>query len=200
MDAHEIEDAAIEVYRRAGFAPDRPVGPVQLAMALPGLSIQFAPNMRGGAQLAHDRDGGLLLRIANKATPLTRSWMVAHELGEWVLHRANYIGENAEQLASNIGAAIIAPGPVMRTLRSRVGFDLAAGARMLRTSQTILALRWGEAFGEHVAIVEGVRVRRRGEIDASDEQLRRIARAGGAHGVRVQPVTDHPRRVLLVAA
>jgi Zn-dependent peptidase ImmA (M78 family) len=189
MDAYEIESAAIEMYRRAGFDPSRPVGPVQLAMALPGLSVQFAMNMGRGAQLAHDRDGGVLLRVSNKATPLTRSWMVAHELGELALHRANFVGEHAEQLASNIAAAILAPGPVMCALRSRVGFDLVTGAKMLRTSQTILALRWGEAFGEHVAIVEGSRVRRRGEIDASDADLLRIARAG-----------DHPRRVLLVAA
>lgn len=199
LEACEIEGAAVALYERAGHDPRCPVDPVRLALALPEFDVEFARGMRRAARIMPNGSGGWTLSIRQNATPLERRWLAGHELGESILAANDTRSENVEQLANNIGAAICIPRPAMHALRDSVGQDFEAVAARARMTQTIVALRWSEVFGDAVAVMMRGRIKRRGEMPP-DHELRKIERAGGCDGMRLVRFTDSNRSALVATA
>lgn len=199
LEPFEIEGEALTLIRSVGLDPARAPSPAAIANAMPDVDVEYVLRASRPAKLAI-RHGRPTLRILNTASTLARAWFIAHELGEIIIHRRGIEHENVEQLADNLGAAIIAPAPAMSIVRARFEDDIGRAAKWLRLSQTITALRYGEVWDRLVIVLERTRVKRRGasfEIPP-ERELRRIAATGGGDGLSVVPITDAPGRIVLL--
>lgn len=180
-EAHEFEGAAIDLYRRASLDPAREAGALRLASAL-DIDVRTAP-MRAHARVAVN-DNAIELR---RGQPLAAmGFWCGHELGHWTLRRFACGDDRVEHVCSSIGSCIVVPRPALYLMRAVMGYDVPRIARTLATTERLIAMRWGVAFEEPVAIIERTRVLRSGpSMNASDADLRRIVRAGGAEGARL---------------
>jgi hypothetical protein len=180
-----IESTVRDLYHRASLDPARESGAVRLALGL-RMKVRFVP-LRVRARISHHDNA---IEIADDASRVAAEFLAGHEIAHVATERRACGGPQLEALCNSMGAAIVAPAPAMYLMRATCGYDVPRMACLLVTSEMIAALRWGEVFEESVAVVEPGRVRRSGPAGLPpDADLRRIAMAGSARGVRVVRLT-----------
>lgn len=194
----ELEGAAEEAYRRAGFELDEGIDPVELAEALLGdgcVRAVHAAALPGAAALA--RVGGeWRIYVRGLVSAQTQRWAVAHELGHLLL------GADATEWACDaVAGALLAPRPAFTAVASTVGADWRTLASHFGSTESWAALRWGEVIREPVALVSPLSVRVRGDAftwPETDSGIRALA-ACGHPTVSCVRLSD-TRRVVLRAA
>lgn len=190
-----IEAEAEGILRGAGFEPDDPPPIEQLAAAL--VTVVEHRGLSAPARfVAALRE----LWVNPRLSPRRRAWAIAHELGERHLVRQRYVGDDVEQRANAIGAALLVPAPALRRAVRDLGRRLPELAAVFGVTQSIVALRLGEVTGSPLALVIDTRVAVRGEPWAWPATSQLVAIAGGAEapeGLEVVRVTDARRRAVV---
>jgi hypothetical protein len=204
MEGAALEGLAEALYREAGFEPDEPESPVAIARKVIGAdaveivppgALRFTP-----AQLA--LVNGRWRIFVRRSEPQALTFSVAHELAHWALRREGYQGQDEERLADYLGACLIAPAAAFARAVKAVGDDMAELSEIFGTTQSLVALRWGERTSTPLALVRPglVRVRSQLEFVWPDERtIRRWAHGTPPKGLAKTKLTDDPRRVLLMA-
>jgi hypothetical protein len=175
----EIEDAdshATVIIGLAGLTTDKHHGVYAIASNLLGVDAIREVKHRsfpGDAALV-PRDGFLLgadptdrtaweILVWSRASDERKIFAVAHEVAEWYLKVVRYVGEDVEDVANAIAAALVAPRRPFIQAVKRHGFKLSKLALDFDTTQTCMALRYGEALRKPVAVLTRSRCRYRGE-------------------------------------
>lgn len=199
----EIEGIAEAMLSAGGQDDSEPPRLAPLAIALLGEgAVEYAPvRLPGDAALVRVHDTWRV--YVRRGLPIERrAFAVAHELAEWWFRvRERYQGEDVEEAANYVAAAMISPRRAFRRAVRDHGRDLSALAHAFRTTQTHVALREAELDDLPRAVIAPTSVRVRGPEewvwpDAST--LRRWAK-GRAPGLRKVHLTDAPKRVVLDA-
>jgi hypothetical protein len=202
LDRADIEGDALAMYRLAKLEPDQPVALGRLVRALLGTEVQQAAFVRGKAHLSWFQDRWWI--YVHRGIPLARlRFDVGHELGHWWYRRCGYSGEDIELRCDALGAALVAPMPLFRSVRKRIS-TVVQVARAIGSTQSLALLRDGEVLGTPVALVQDRRVLVRGHEWGwpTEPELRRLAssRSPGP-GLRKVTIRDEPNRVgVMVAA
>lgn len=198
VDAFLLEGTASAILRAGGQDDDEPPALAALARAFLGPNgVTIVPTLRtpGEVYRIHGE-----WRIALKAgLPLERkAFVLAHELAEWWLAtRERYVGEDVEDAANYVAAAILTPPRAFTRAIRRHGRDFSALARAFRVTETHAALREAEVHDLPRAVLAPVRVRVRGSVQwPPEEEIRRLARTGGP-GIVSARLRDDPRRLVL---
>lgn len=202
MDAALLEGIADALYREAGEDPSEAVSPVRIARHLLGRdAISIVPRhaLRGEfAMLVMINDRWRIV-VRHDVHDAELGHTIAHELAHWALRRE---GEpDTEEACDYLAAALVAPSRAFRSAMSAHGTDLAALVDDFRTTQSLVALRWGESHGVPLALVRPGLVRVRGQLEFvwPDEQtITRWAKGRPPRGVAKTRLTDDRRRVVLV--
>lgn len=205
MDAGDLDGLADALYREAKLELDEPVNPAALARTLLGSSdaVQVVPPHAlkyTRAQLAFV-SGEWRIYVRRDDRP-TMAFNVAHELAHWALRREGYDGDNEERDADYLGAAIIAPRRAFGAAVRIHGRDYVALAEAFGTTESLAALRFGEATSTPLALVRPGLVRVRSQLSfvwPDEGTITRWARGAVPRGLVKTRLTDDPRRVLLVA-
>lgn len=193
----DIEGEAELVYRAAAHDLDTGAHPAALAERLLGAGcvrpIRGA-SLPGWACLA--RVGGSWRIYVRAGAPESRlRWLVAHELGHYVLGP-----EAREQDCDRFGAALIAPRRAFQRAVRVIGGDWLAAASHFGISESWAALRSSEVSGEPLALVSGQTVRVRGEAFAWPSTVagfRDLTRTGRAD-IRCARLRDDRTRIALL--
>ena len=183
-EQYEVEGVGLDLYTRASLDPARDTGGILLARAL-GFEVVFTPRLDCRARLVVVPKPVIQLRAA--IAPAGAEYDAAHEIPHWYFDKHACGDPRLERACDRVAVSIVAPAPAMFRMRAVFGYRIDLIAAALGTSETIVALRWGEVFyDEPVAVITPRGIRRSGpEMGADDATLRRIARAGGGEGVRV---------------
>lgn len=205
-DVAEIEGRAAEFRRQ--FVGAEPAG-AELASIVRVARLAFGP--AGVATAMHRglvRDAALLweydrpmILVRPGLQPCRLAWSIAHELGEYILHRAAYREPDAELVANGLAAALVMPRAHFARAYGSAGFDLEQLADGFCVPQSAAALRVGEVCDVPVALVTPTRVHRRDPLEQlpDDATLYLLARATRLPGeFRRCEVTD-ARRVVAVS-
>lgn len=190
-----FEGEAEALYKAAGH-PD-PGDTFTLAERLLGagcLVVAHAASLPGRGVLLR-RDQQWVIKLRARLTEAEQRFVVGHELSHWAL------GDNAsEDDCDALAAALVVPRNIFQRAMRTCGTSLQELAHDLEITQSLAALRIGEVTGEPVALVTPQRVRARGAewCWPDRERLWRMARAP-VDSVRVQTLTDEPRRVAIFA-
>lgn len=200
MQQLDLEGIAEAILAEAGQEDDHAPRLGQLVTALLGDgAVEQVPNLRTDGELVriHDRWRIFLKR----GLPLERrAFALVHEIGEWWFRvRERYEGDDIEEAANYVAAAIMSPRRAFRRAIAEHGQNFAELAAAFRTTETQAALRDSELSGAPRAVVSPALVRVRGPENWSwpDERTIRGWARGAAVGVRKVRLTDDPRRVVL---
>lgn len=204
MDVHELEGIAEALYREAGCEPSAPESPVAIARKIIGVdAVEIVPpgTLRfTTAQLA--LVNGRWRIFVRRSDPHTMLFSVAHELAHWALRREGYQGDDEERLADYLGACIIAPATAFSRAVRAAGDDMAELSEIFNTTQSLVALRWGERTSTPLALIRPGLVRVRSQLEfvwPEERVIRRWAQGTPPDGLAKTKLTDDPRRVLLIA-
>jgi len=165
-EAEVLEGVALRVYDEAREDPYDPVSPVRLARALIGSdAVTIVPRH------ALRTTWAMLVRIGDRAHIVVRrdvpegelGHTIAHELAHWVLRREGM--RDTEEACDYLAAALVAPTSAFRRALALLGPKLARLAKAFRTTETLVALRWGEISWTPLALVRPGRVRVRGQLE-----------------------------------
>lgn len=190
---------AAEIYGRTGADMADPPGVGWLAWRLFGdeavRETYAGERLPGDAVLSLEEcrwrivvRGGLLVA--------DRAFAIAHELGEHAIRGYRAVpGGDREATANMIAACLIAPWPAFVSATLALGEDLPALARAFVTTQSMVALRWGETRGEPVALLTPQLMRTRG-----DERLWSSPDGRRMPGIRSVRLTDDVRRTAMFSA
>ncbi len=201
VDAFLLEGIAESLYREAGEDPSEPVSPVRIARALINADVVKAvPRhaLRQSWAALTPIDGRWHIVVRRDVPDAELGHTIAHELAHWALRRAN-IPDN-EPSCDYLGAALVAPARAFRRAIKHLGADLPALADTFRTTESCVALRWGESTDTAVALVRPGLIRVRGQLEFvwPDEQtIVRWAKGRPPRGLAKTRLTDDRRRVLL---
>jgi len=197
VEPQEIEGEAEAMLRSAAMDPREDVPMARLARVL-GVEVvrSSAAPFPGNAALVRF---GAVWRVYLRCRLSTTQarFAVAHELAEWWLRRRGYAGENVEEVANRLGAALIAPRPRVARL-ARFIPTFAELAAELESSESLAALRVGEATGEPIALVSPSRVRVRGDAWSwpPEAELQRARRGAVPRGLVKVELEERGRVVL----
>jgi hypothetical protein len=200
-----VADLAVrEIYERAGMNPARAVGSIRLAVALLGercIRLAARGELPGRSALVWPGPQPVI-HLRRDLTPCQLNHAVAHELGEWLLHVWRYRGNDAENLAGRIGAALCVPREAFHRAWRDVGDDLTELSRAFTVSESLMALRIGECAGYPTALITPRRVLTRGLVwpwpSRDDHWPSLIARAPAAGLLRLR-IRDARGRIALRA-
>jgi IrrE N-terminal-like domain len=188
LDERDCEELARAVRIEAAVDPEAIERSVIIARGILG------PD--GVEEVPHFSTPGVLARVKGRRRIFIRkgvsdaNFIIAHELGHWALARfANYESsdiEEEEKLANRIGAAIVAPAPVLRAAHQHHGESLRQLALDFDATQSMVWLRLGEVLGDERALVtlDCVRVRSRGAFAWDELAVRRWAQGRAPLGVK----------------
>lgn len=202
LDSADIEGEAESLYRSAGIDAGTPAPAVWLATELLGQGCVV------GIHALQQPGGGCLVRVSGQARiyfrhrlpPERRDFVVAHELAHWAL--GDRAGEEleTEQACDALAAALIAPRRAFLKLVQKHGARFTLLARAFATTESLVALRFGETTFEPLALVAPRSVRVRGAAYSwpSEPALREIA-ARAKPGLRKTALLDDVRRLVLRA-
>lgn len=181
IETCDPDTTALSVYRRAGVDPTRDPGAINLATAL-DMRVRLVPSLPVRA-LVHPGEP-IVIELRKQLAPAGREYDAGHEIAHVESSFFACGDPRLERICDQVAVSIVAPRPAMFLLRAVFGHDVPRIAATLETSELITALRWGTVFEESVAVVVD-RVRRSGPpIALADNELRRIARAGGGDRFR----------------
>jgi hypothetical protein len=203
IDQPDIEGEADLLYRRAGLDPATPAPPLWLAEQLLGSgSVVGVHSLRqpGGACLVR-LHGHPRIYFRNLLPPERRGFVIGHELAHWCL--GDRVGDEAEteRACDALAAALIAPrAAFLRALR-RHGARFPRLAKAFATSESLVALRFGETTFAPLALVAPRSVRVRGAAyswPSAEKDIRSmVASSGAMPGLRKAQLRDDPRRCAL---
>jgi hypothetical protein len=152
MEQWSIEGEASALLRAAGLDGEDLPSMVALAERHLGRGAVVMGHCVGLRQDAQLYPGRILVR-ARLAVERAR-FAVAHELAEWHLGRQGYREDDLERVANGIAAALVAPRDISTRLARRWPLPSPGeAAATLRTTQTLVALRYGEVTDEPIAVV-----------------------------------------------
>lgn len=191
-----IEAMARAVYRLAGQTGDRPIWSPKLAVRLLGDgALAYSPVPDADGMLVPLPGGKTQIFVRPNLTRERLAHVVGHELGHWICRREGV--EDREDLCDAIGAAIVAPRAAYLAALSHHGARLHALAETFATTESLVALRYGEVTGAPTALITRESVRTCGEYPWPPEnELRQLARSGGDRLRRLR-LRDDPHRVVL---
>lgn len=200
LDQADIEGEADAAYRAAGLDPDEAVSPIWLAKRLLG-----ERNVVGVPALMHQLGGCLALvngapRIfyRNRLPTELRDFVVGHELGHALLRDRAGEGVELERACDAFAAAIIAPRRAYLAALRVCGAQYPKLARAFATSESLVALRFGEVTGAPLALVAPRSVRVRGaEYSWPSEPAIRELAARPKPGLRKAQLKDDLRRLVI---
>ena len=133
--------------------------------------------------------------VIRRSVPAARkAWLVGHECAELHLRACGYEGEDIEDRADALGAALVLPRSVLRTLTRDHGHRVHTIARLVKLTQSLVLLRIGEVERRPVALLRRDIVTVRGEPFAWPRKL--SVAVAGTHPLRI---TDEPSRFGLMA-
>lgn len=198
LPAGDYDKAAEVLYRAASLDPSEPASPLLLARRLLGegavrtVDVQTLP---GHAALV--RVGANWRIYLKRGAPPDRArFAVLHEIGHWLL------GTGAsEDDCNRMAAALAAPRRAFFDAMSAHGRRFSRLARSFRTTESLVALRYGELTGAPLALVTPRKVRTRGDGFAwpSEPELRALASLPRVPGLRKARLRDDPMRVVVRA-
>lgn len=196
----DLEGDSEWLYRRAGVDCAAPAPPIWLAAQLLGAGCVLAvPALRqpGGACLARV-SGVARIYYRERLPPERRNFAVAHELAHWCLR--DRAGEDVEQACDYLAAALIAPRRAFLKAVQKHGARFTRLAKAFATTESLVALRFGETTLEPLALVAPLSVRVRGSAYSwpSQSALRAIAAAPKPR-LRKAQLRDDARRLVLRA-
>ena len=200
MEPADLEGIAAAILREAGLDGTEQPDVAALAACLlgpDGLSFERGGLTRDAMLDAVGDDWVIRARIA---LPLHRlRFVVCHEIAEWWLStRERYQGENIENAANYIAAALIAPPAAFRAALRYHGRDFRALAAAFVASETTIALRDAELHRiARVVVAPNLRVRGPESFVWPAERILRGWAAEGGPGLARTRLTDDPRRVVL---
>ena len=143
--------------------------------------------------------GRRVICVRPKLTPERVRWGLLHELSEW--HLDGRVGAQIEVACEALTACMVAPrAAFLREVREH-GQQWVTLARRFVTSETCVALRYGEVCDVPIAVDAPTVPRARGpERGWHDEQtIRKLARAKTLPlGLRRERLVDDARRVVLL--
>jgi hypothetical protein len=199
MDWADIEQTAQLVYKVAGVDADQRGALRALAKALGArvFTVHAASLPRDGALDWSSGQPRIFLRQGiNRAR---HDFALAHELAELLLAKEFYEGDDAEEFANALGAALLAPRQLfLRVLRRAP--DFRSIAQELHQTESFAALRYGETTWTPLVLVapQSVRVRGGEFVWPEESELRRLAKRE-IPGLARTSLQDDPRRVVLAA-
>lgn len=188
MRQRDVEGLAAAVRRRAGVGDDEIVHAAEIAERVLGTRVIVAPDSPVSGRLLRHADGRY--RVLLREVGPDANFDVAHELGHYALRvLAGYRGAYEERLASQVGAALIAPPGVVRAARAAHGRFMRPVrplADVLLLSQTATHLRLGEVLEDGRAVVTrtGNVLHGDGEFWSEDAALVAVARGARRRGIR----------------
>jgi len=196
-DGADAEGVARWIYERAGADMAEPPGPSALARAL-RIPVLISPKRAAWGHGCLVRlSGSWQIWLAPRLPDVDKSFAVAHELAEWATRHGTT--RDVEALCNATAAAVLAPRAAFAAaIDDEPGFSALALA--FRTTESCVALRFGEVTGRPLALVSPALVRVRGEEwtwpDA--DEIRRLVRRTTA-GARVIRLVDDPQRSVILA-
>lgn len=202
MDPGALEGTAESLYLEAGLDPSEPALQARLARALlgpSGLEIVPAATLRTTrARLAFvESRWRIFVRRGPKAE---MAFGVAHELGHWALRREGYQDQDEELAADYIAGALIAPRAAFLRLLREYGPVWGPLADRLGTTESLVALRYGEVTAHPLALVRPGLVRVRSQLEfvwPDADTIRRWALGKPPTWLAKTRLKDDPRRVVL---
>lgn len=182
------------------WADDRePPDVLELAQKLTGAPVVTIPHrgLPGDAMLATVH-GHRRIYMRSGLPGQRLRWAVAHELGHLVLGLDSSTQEN-EEACDAFAAALLVPRRAYRIALVETGDDYTNLARWFGTSESCVALRYGEVTDEPLALIVPSRVYVRGFDFAWPEEsdLRSVALLPGVRKARLR---DDRRRVAMLAS
>ncbi len=180
LEQHEVEGEAWAIRWAAGVDRNEAIAMPALARRLFG---RGAVRTVGAGELPDVtvRDGHPRIAVPRGLDPKELNATIAHELGEWRCIVGRYDGEDAERVATAIGAALLLPqAPFVREVRRR-GFAVRELGDAFVVPDAIVALRVGEVDEGAVALVTERWVLRRDALQVlpTNGQLYAAALQGG---------------------
>lgn len=195
-DSAEIEGDAAWLYKRAGLDTGAPAPPLWLATEIlgPG-SVVAVPSLR-------ERGGACLVRVNGKPRvyyraslpPVLRDFAIGHELGHWLLGDRIAGERDTEAACDYLAAALIAPRAAFLRAVQKHGARFTRLAKAFATTESLVALRYGECTGEPLALVAPRSVRVRGAAFEWPTEVEMRAEAPGP-GLRKATLRDADSRV-----
>lgn len=216
MHPADLYGLALDLYRLTSSDPADPPRPKALVVRLFGRSaIRLDPNrlrvqdaLLVKAEVRRDGEmppgGSFLLYHRRHLSPEALNWAIAHELGEWLLKRANVVDEHIEHLADALAALILAPNQAFLAVYRSEGANLPLLAQVFGTTESCVGMRIGEVLGTPTALLtpSHPQLRLRGDEYGWPPrgELRRCVASGALPPqVRLHRLKDDPRRILLLA-
>lgn len=196
------EQLVEEGYRRAGIKdPSAVLLPGQLIrMRFGAESIAIVPGFEWKASVA--RSGrGRVFSVSAELSLLERRFCLSHELAHVVCEEAGFTGPNLEEMCDYIGAAFQTRRKPFSNRVREVGANFRQLALDFGTTESWIALRYGEVTRQPLALVAPKTVRVRGRVWewGTIDNVRRMA-LHGARGVAKASLSDDPARVALLAS
>ncbi len=196
LDQADIEGEADRLYRAAGLDSGTAAPIIWLATELLGAGAIVPVHMLrepGGACLARV-NGQARIYFRSRLPPMRRDFAIGHELAHWCLRDAEE-GFELELACDALAAALIAPRAAFLKVVARHGARFTRLARAFATTESLVALRFGETTLEPLALVAPGSVRVRGAVYSwpSEPALRALA-TSPRPGLRKASLRDDPRR------
>lgn len=204
LDSADIEGEADALYKAAGIDPGTAAPPVWLANELLGEGCVVGMHSLGVP------GGGCLVRVngqhriyfRNRLPPERRDFVIAHELAHWALGCRAGCGAEEEASCDALAAALIAPRCAFLKVFRRHGARFGRLAKAFATTESLVALRLGEATLAPVVLVAPNSVRVRGAAWSwpSEPAAIRELSALPMPGLRKAQLRDDPRRTVIHVA
>jgi hypothetical protein len=202
-DLSVIEGTAEALYRSAGEDVEEPGRVLPLAKRLLGATAVKHVDARalpGDASLA--RVGSEVRVYVRKGLSRERlEFALAHELAHWALEVGSGSAEE-EAICDAVAAALVVPRAAFRRALVGVGDRYHELAGWFGTTESCVALRFGEVTRTPTALVAPLSVRVRGDafVWPGERELRNLAKAKRSPGLRKATLRDDRRRVAMRVA
>ena len=198
-----IEGTVEQLYGEAGLDYRVGASPVKLARELLGVGsvvTVHASALPGDAELVL-LQGKPRIYVRSLLSAQRRNFAVLHELAEWQLQREDYRGEDREDVADALAAALLAPRQRFLSVLRENGTRFPLLAQRFVSTESLVALRLGEATGEPIALIANrVRVRGQEWVWPCECELRRAASGRAPLGIRKARLKDARGRVVLMCS
>lgn len=190
-DTQQLELFAEDVRRSAGVEADAIVDAAELALRLIGPDcIAIVDRLAAGARLCRTL-GGYQIELRDNLPDI--NFACSHEVAHWALRElAGYVGEEEEELANYVGAALLMPRGIVKAVARQYDRDRDAVRHIAHTamvSRTAGTLRLLEVTGAEGAVItannDNVIVRNQNLVDWADPRIVEAARCRRFRGIEI---------------
>jgi hypothetical protein len=201
MDVAWGEGLAVALYKRVGLDPCEPTSPFTIATKWLGEKAVIRPvTPMTSPSMTFVLDARRRIAIKKGVAPEYAAFYVGHELGHILLQEEGYVGEDEEQMADLLGAALLAPMPAVRRLIRTFDGNLSEIADATHSTETWAALRVAETLGITRAVITPQKLYLRGPEEfvwGPEDSLRHLARGRSRPGITKSRLRDDPRRIVI---